>query len=493
MEEDKLKYFYLYKVEDRFWAYDRFSNLIVEVDEPTYHILYTFNDHHFKQDDLARVLKTKFKTKLLYNKLKEIKIFQKKHNAFLPFDLKESNISYSKKELRTKYENEVRHIIFNITDDCNLRCKYCKFTGTYNGARTHRKHSMSYDTINNSLKLIQSLYKGKDTLIIGFYGGEPLLEFEKIKYIVSVLENNYSDLRIGLTTNGTMLDKKVIEYLIQHNIMIKISLDGPKNIHDRNRITKSGSGSFDLIMKNIEIIKKIDFEYFKKLVGFIITISPPYDLTETINFFEKNVENSQPVIFSYVDPYDTNYFDYFNMEKESNKLSGQLNILRNEYFRLKIDRIQNNRVKLLEDYFGSTLLKFDQRNISALQSHNIFPNAICMPGLDRLFITTEGKLGMCEKVGNSLIIGDVKNGFDHQKIKKIIDEYCKIVNKVCLDCWAYRLCSSCFISALKNNELNSDRKKEDCRARKASIIKNLILYTRIKMYNNNAFCSEITN
>ena len=249
-------------------------------------------------------------------------------------------------ELIWKYNNEIRHIIFNLTDDCNLRCKYCKFGGTYAGIKTHNKNSMSYDIINAAIKFIEDYYKNKETLIIAFYGGEPLLEYNKIKYIVSKINTKYKDFRFAFTTNGILLNTNNINFLIENNFTIKISLDGPKLFHDRNRITKTGKGSFDIITKKIETIKKIDLNYFKKKVGFVLTISPPYDLVELLNFFEKNTYINQPIIISFVDPIGTSFFDSYDMEYENEKLKEQHKVLLSEYYEAKSKEIWNLRVKI---------------------------------------------------------------------------------------------------------------------------------------------------
>lgn len=73
-----------------------------------------------------------------------------------------------------------------------------------------------------------------------------------------------------------------------------ISLDGSKEIHDNNRVTKNGKGTFNIISKRINEIKEIDINYYNKNVGFVVTIAPPYNLLELINFFERNTNITQP-------------------------------------------------------------------------------------------------------------------------------------------------------------------------------------------------------
>jgi len=481
-----MKYYYPYKVLNRYWVYDRYSNKISEVDSVTYKIFSTFDKHTFDESKAIECLKSYAEKNIIIEKIKEIKKYGKIHNMFKPMDIQKCIMPINDTELIKKYKNEIRHVVFNLTDDCNLRCKYCKFGGTYDYVKTHIKRNMSYEIINASLRFIANHYKKKETLIIAFYGGEPLLEFKKIKYIVENLNNQYKNVRYAFTTNGVLLKNEIITFLIKNNFSIKISLDGPKIAHDRNRITQNGTGSFDLIEKKINMIKKTNLNFFKKKVGFVLTIAPPYNLNEVLNFFEKNTYLNQPVIINFVDPIGTNFFDGFNMEYENKKLKDQQKELLKEYFKLKIKGIHTVRLKLLEEFFGKNLFVMDKRYIFPLEKF-VSPNGACYPGLDRLFITTEGKLTMCEKVNEDLPFGDVFNGINIEYVKNIYNDYCSLIDKVCLDCWAYRICRSCFNGSIENGVLSEKRKRIDCKFKKQAAINKLHNYTRLKMVDENIF------
>lgn len=487
-----MKYFYTYKAEDRFWVYDRYSNKIVEIDELTYKIFTTYDKHQFDEKKAVLCLNGTSDKKQVIQKVKDIKQYQNDYDMFKPLDIEKCVMPVFDKELKTKYENEVHHIIFNLTDDCNLRCKYCKFGGTYEGARTHSPKSMSYEVIDEGIKLIKKYYKNKETLIIAFYGGEPLMEFEKIKYIVQKIKSLYKDVNFTFTTNGILLSKKIFSFLVKHDFSLNISLDGSKKIHDSNRVTKTGKGTFDIISKRINGIKEIDINYFNRKIGFNVTIAPPYNLIELVDFLEGITNINQQVFLDFVDPYGTNYFDNFDMRIENEKLTIQFEQLMNEYIILKTKNIWNLRAKLLGDFFGSSLLELDDRYMYPLETSQISPNGTCFPGLTNLFITTKGKLGMCEKVNEEITFGNVKNGIDISEVKIIYNEYCNVINKVCLDCWAYRLCKSCYISSILNGRISVKRKMKDCKYKKRLIINDLEAYTRIKMYNADAF-KTITN
>lgn len=134
-----------------------------------------------------------------------------------------------------------------LTENCNLACIYC-----YEHNRNGR--SMSLNTAKDILgKAFRSIGKN-DRLTIDFFGGEPFLEYEKIKEIVEYVNEKAttgcftSKYQFFATTNGTLIHGEVQEWLRKHkNFTLGLSLDGNKYMHDVNR-----SNSFN----------KIDLDFF---------------------------------------------------------------------------------------------------------------------------------------------------------------------------------------------------------------------------------------
>jgi uncharacterized protein len=91
---------------------------------------------------------------------------------------------------------------------------------------------------------------------ITFYGGEPFLKFEIIKSVVNYCKSKNFKAKIYATTNGTIINDEIIDFIIENEIHVMFSLDGYKENHDRNRVFANNIPTFELILENIKKIQK---------------------------------------------------------------------------------------------------------------------------------------------------------------------------------------------------------------------------------------------
>ncbi len=148
-----------------------------------------------------------------------------------------------------KRQTVVKALCLHIAHDCNLACRYCfAGEGEYKGDRS----LMSYETGKQALDFLVSHSGHRHNLEVDFFGGEPLLNFEVVKQLVAYgrqLEKaNDKHFRFTLTTNGVLLTDDVIEFANREMDNIVLSIDGRKEVHDRMRPFKNGTGSYDLII-----------------------------------------------------------------------------------------------------------------------------------------------------------------------------------------------------------------------------------------------------
>ena len=149
-------------------------------------------------------------------------------------------------------KNRGLNIIAVLNLDCNFSCTYCFEEGVKGNLY------MSEATADRLLAFIKDKFReNQDTLLIDFYGGEPLLSLDRIQSI-SQAAKCFAECRnavysFTLVTNGSLFTRTVAEKLVPLGLKsVKITLDGPAEIHDAHRPFKSGAGSFNTIIKNIK-------------------------------------------------------------------------------------------------------------------------------------------------------------------------------------------------------------------------------------------------
>jgi uncharacterized protein len=146
---------------------------------------------------------------------------------------------------------------------CNLDCAYCFFLDKellYPGS----KFRMSDELLE---RYIQQLIESHqvDQVTVAWQGGEPTLMGLDFYRRAMELEERHS--RPGMTflntmqTNGTLLDDEWCAFFKEHNFLIGISIDGPRELHDVYRVDKGGQPTFEKVMRGIRLLQKHDVEY----------------------------------------------------------------------------------------------------------------------------------------------------------------------------------------------------------------------------------------
>ncbi|MDP2653399.1 MAG: His-Xaa-Ser system radical SAM maturase HxsB [Candidatus Omnitrophota bacterium] len=138
-----------------------------------------------------------------------------------------------------------------LTKRCNLRCTYCHAEG---GASSE---DMSMET---AARVLQYLFDVENkSVTLEFQGGEPLLNWP----VVQLLTENArkfntlgKNLSIVIVTNMLLLDDEKMRFLADHDVQVCTSLDGPADIHDKNRVTVGGRGSHAEVVEKIEHLAK---------------------------------------------------------------------------------------------------------------------------------------------------------------------------------------------------------------------------------------------
>lgn len=156
--------------------------------------------------------------------------------------------------LQSRFTSNMLSLVIAPTQNCNFRCTYC-----YEKEQL-ANCSMNKKTQDNILEFVKKHITKITDLNIEWYGGEPLLELNTIQYLSKEFEqlcnNNHVRYTSSMITNGYLLDEKVISILNTCNIsQLQVTLDGIKATHDKRRMFKDGSGTFDIIVHNLSLCK----------------------------------------------------------------------------------------------------------------------------------------------------------------------------------------------------------------------------------------------
>lgn len=151
-------------------------------------------------------------------------------------------------ENNARFQTHTFHIMIYATNACNFRCTYC--------TQEHVVRDLSNDVVENILKFAEVITKKVRTLHVGWFGGEPLLQYEKMIKLLDELDemcnNNHCVLKAYVITNGYLLNKKMIrEMKANHIESMQITVDGSPAVHDKNRHLANGEKTYAKIMSNI--------------------------------------------------------------------------------------------------------------------------------------------------------------------------------------------------------------------------------------------------
>ncbi len=139
--------------------------------------------------------------------------------------------------------------ILHLTKNCNLRCRYC-----YAPAKI--KEDMPEDVAQKGIDLVVAM--GKKSACVSYFGGEPLLLFDRIRrltdYALEAGLKARKSMHFRLSTNGTLFTEEILRYCRDNRILYAISLDGDQKAHDANRKTADGRGSFEKIDSMLDMV-----------------------------------------------------------------------------------------------------------------------------------------------------------------------------------------------------------------------------------------------
>ncbi len=185
-------------------------------------------------------------------------------------------------------------LIKPTSDICNIDCKYC----FYHDVAKHREVDERMMSIETLEQTIIRIFEFADQVAdIAFQGGEPTLRgLDFFKTFITLVEKHNTkqiDVRFSIQTNGIKIDEEWAMFLKKHQFLVGISLDGPKEVHDKYRVDQMMKPTFDQVMKAIGFLKKhrVDFNILQ-----VVTKTSSLHAEEIYQFFKANqLQFIQPI------------------------------------------------------------------------------------------------------------------------------------------------------------------------------------------------------
>ncbi len=355
----------------------------------------------------------------------------------------------------------------NLTHQCNLRCKYC-----YIDKSDSFSSCMDEKTAKDAVEFILS-FKDLQGLGISFYGGEPLLNFPVLKYIVeyaskNAKEKNFSEVKYHITTNGTLLTDEIINFLKDHNIITMISIDGPASIHDAVRIKSSGEGTHSIILDQLN--KLINVVDGKKKVSVSSVITNRGRLKSTYKYLSQFPLKDIKV----------SYVRYINESEYA------LTNIQMEQYMKDLRDIAIDCIELISQGIRPPYYNFENK-ILHLWTHTK-RRFFCPAGITRFGVSPNGDIYPCgpSAAMKEWKLGTLKGGLNKRALKRWIRTSSYEKRAKCRKCWAQNLClGDCPLRLVRS----IDEKK--CLINQFSTRLAIAIYCAVKEKNEIKFASLV--
>lgn len=179
-------------------------------------------------------------------------------------------------------------VLVKVASRCNINCSYCYVYNMGDDNWKNLSKFMSDETIAALCDSLKELVeKQKKSFSVVLHGGEPfLLGTKKLSHLLKclreVLPEHYP---ISIQTNGILISNDILDICSQYRASVAVSIDGPKDVHDKYRVNHKDAGTFDEVVEGFEILLNHHDSLFLN-AGLLAVIDPLSSASEVYNFFK---------------------------------------------------------------------------------------------------------------------------------------------------------------------------------------------------------------
>ncbi|MBR1520231.1 MAG: radical SAM protein [Bacteroidaceae bacterium] len=388
-----------------------------------------------------------------------------------------SNVFDAAKEFDLSFEasasfihSRIEKFVVELTQQCTLRCSYCCYSGQYEGMRSHSPLSMSEETLKKTIEFIgEHCNKEAEKVHVNLYGGEALICFDKVEFLVSELRRRLGGLvQFSISTNGLALTPAIVDWICSvPNVQVMVSVDGDKEMHDACRKTIQGKGSYDQIVANLLSFKDKYPKEYQERVAILATLRKIEDAEMLSDRWRTTpLSDKLPIIISLVSP------NFSNGELFLPRLSDLA-----AYYKKAFAQYVRGEKTLMTRSLQTLVDTIKNRDFELCQGeHTIYS---CLNDMHRCYIDTNGTLYACEKVCMEQSVGNLWSGFDQQRMRNLTFRYVERLNRLCSQCWAVRLCPKCMVTL----NYSEDEQRQLCEIERGKALLALKYYCLVQDLN----------
>ncbi len=297
-----------------------------------------------------------------------------------------------------------RVLVLHLTDDCNLRCRYCyiKKSG----------HSIKPAIARKAIDFIVKFTRRDPYTSVIFIGGEPLLKLDYMKKLMTYARGKGVK-SFGIISNGTLLDRRNLDFLAENRFFMHLSLDGVKKAQDSCRPMRGGKGSFAETDSMLERLGGYagDFQHLE--IRHTFTPETAHLLADSIAYYASKSfsEKARICVMPALLP-----TGLWNKSLKTGKMTKIFREQMSKIVKLCADKL--NQRRLVKVYYNECVT-----NAPPLISGRLVENLSCCPGTEHINVNNDGDIYPCHVPGSmpgingnsSFCMGNVFEGITRQE------------------------------------------------------------------------------
>ncbi len=335
-----------------------------------------------------------------------------------------NNAFVSKKAKPHDISIPLKTLIMQLTDACNLNCRYCYHTEW--DLQKSKKKTMDLDVACRAVDFLFDHAGQLEEVVLVFFGGEPLLNFKVIPTVVDYASQKASakgkKINFAITTNGTLLTEEIIAFFQDKSIGITVSIDGIASVHDRYRRFADGTPTYEMMLPKIKRLLNGSTE--RPAVARVTLVEDPGRVPQILDHL---------LGLGFVEvgfaPVTTGHPDYQLSNHDMDLLLGKFQQLSQRFL---------SAAKQRRFYGFSNIIDM----LVSLHQGEVM-NYPCGAGLGLFSVGPEGQLYLCQRFTgqDEFCMGDIFKGFNQEKLETFRDQ-AEISNKAnCRQCWVRTICT----------------------------------------------------